>query len=263
MSTLSTMAPSSDPSKVHIPTEAELKSLSKDDRLAQAKQASESAGWASRMVDTLRSKAALLTDPKERQRVLTEAYKRELEARGLTRKAKILSSGTLQGAAGGAGIGAATGAGLGTAVGTLVGTVASVPTTLVGGLAGAGTGAIHGPWFRLDGGDSAKGKDSGEGEKLVQVPQEAIDSGAALVDESTGQVTVKDSSALKDAPSMPAEVMSAGKKTTSTGNASEKKKPKKLEVRSKKSTPSESPTENTAKTRRKPPKIEVRSKKVE
>ena len=256
------MASKSGASKFHIPTEAELKSLSKDERLAQADQATKSASWASKMVETLRSKAALLTDPKERQRVLTEAYQRELEARGLTRKAKILSSGTVQGATGGAGIGAATGAGLGTAVGTLVGTVAAVPTTLVGGLVGAGTGAIHGPWFRLDGGDSAKGKDGGEGAKLQQIPQEAIDSGAVAVNESTGQVTVKDSNALKDAPSIPAESLPAGQKSTN-GNASEKRKPKKLEVRSKKSTDSEPPKDTATKPRRKPPKLETRSKKVE
>lgn len=162
-------------------SEADLKALSEDERLKQAAQAAKAAATTQSIVDNLKSKAALLTDPKQRERVLSEAYDREIEAKGHSRKAQILKSGTFQGAAGGAGIGAATGLGLGTVVGTLVGTVASVPTMALGGLVGAGTGAIHGPWIKL-GGEKEKKKSEGE-EKVVQVPSEIADSDAHEVDE--------------------------------------------------------------------------------
>lgn len=215
-------------SKVWIPSEADLKQLSEDERLKQAAQVAKAADSAQRMVDSLKSKAALLTDPKERERVLSEMYDREIEAKGLSKKARILKSGTFQGAAGGAGIGAATGVGVGTLVGTLVGTVASVPTTALGGLVGAGTGAIHGPWIRLGGG---KEKEGGAEEKVEQVPQEAIDSGAMPVDDKT----VKDPEALKGASSATAGQVSAEQKRA-TGDTGERKKPRKLEIRSNKKT---------------------------
>ena len=123
------MASHEEPLNDFIPSEAELKALSEDERLTQAAQAAKAAATTQGMADSLKSKAALLTDPKERERVLSEAYDREIETKGYSKKAKILKSGTFQGAAGGAGIGAATGIGVGTVVGTLVGTVASVPTT--------------------------------------------------------------------------------------------------------------------------------------
>lgn len=41
--------------------------------------------------------------------------------------------------------------GLGMGVGTILGGVVSVPTTIVGGLAGLATGAIHGPWVKIPG----------------------------------------------------------------------------------------------------------------
>src|SRR6186713_1745651 len=184
-------------SKVSMPSEADLKKLSQDERLKQADQASKAAASVQSIVESLKSKATLLTDPKQREKVLSEAFDREMEAKGLTKKARILKSGTFQGAAGGAGIGAATGIGLGTVVGTVVGTVASVPTTALGGLVGAGTGAIHGPWIKLGGG-SKKDSDVGE-EKIVQVPQETIDSGAVQLDDETGKMTIKDSEAFEKA----------------------------------------------------------------
>ena len=243
--------------RVAIPSEADLKKLPEDERLMQAAQAAKAAASAQGMVDSLKSKAALLTNPEERERVLSEAYDREIEAKGLSKKARILKSGTFQGAIGGAGIGAATGLGLGTLVGTLVGTVASVPTTAVGSLVGAGTGAIHGPWIKLGGGSKKEG--GAEEDQVVQVPQEAIDSGAVQVDNKTGQVTVKDPEALKEAAA-------AAEHKIATEDAGNKRKPKKLEIRSNKQATSETtehPTDTDAKTRRKPPKLEVRSTKAE
>lgn len=159
-----------------LPSEAYLKGLSEDERLVQARQAAQAAAATQSMVDSLQSKAALLTNPSERERVLSEAYDREIEAKGFSRKAAILKSGTFQGAAGGAGIGAATGLGLGAVVGTVVGAVASVPTTAVGGLVGAGTGAIHGPWIKLGDKKEKNGKESGKEEKEGEVPSENTDS---------------------------------------------------------------------------------------
>jgi hypothetical protein len=240
--------------EMSIPSEADLKQLPEDKRLMQAAQVAKAAFSVQGMADSLKSKAALLTDPKERERVLSEAYDREVEARGLSKKARILKSGTFQGAAGGAGIGAATGVGLGTLVGTLVGTVASVPTTALGGLVGAGAGSIHGPWIKLGGGSKKEGGD--EEERVVQVPQEAFDSGAMQVDDKTGQVTVKDLEASNQAA--PAE--------HATRDAGERRKPQKLEIRSNRQATvgkSEPPTDTNTKTRRKPPKLEVRSKQTE
>ena len=48
-------------------------------------------------------------------------------------------------------MGAGVGAGLGTVVGSLVGGVTAIPTTGLGLLVGAGTGAIHGPWVKIPG----------------------------------------------------------------------------------------------------------------
>jgi hypothetical protein len=245
---------------VSMPSEADLQLLPEDERLMQAAQAAKAAASVQGIVDSLKAKAALITDPKERERVLTEAYNREVEAGGLSKKARILKSGTFQGAAGGAGIGAAAGIGLGTVVGTLVGTVASVPTTALGGLVGSGVGALHGPWIKL-GGDKNKGEEDG----IVQVSPEAIDSGAVQVDEKTGQVTSKNPEELKQAAAVAeqaAKLSAEQKKQASTGPA-EKKRPKKLEVRSNKQAVAkvEPPSASNAKARRKPPKLEVRSRK--
>ena len=254
----SKMASNGTAPKVQMPSEADLKSLSEDERLKMAQQASQAASSAMSMVESLKSKAALLTDPKERERVLSEAYDREVDAKGLTKKARILKSGTFQGALGGAGIGVASGMGLGTVLGAVVGTVVSVPTTAVGGLVGAGTGAFHGPWIKFGG---EKGKEGENEEKLVQVPQQAIDSGAVQVDDKSGQVKVNDPEALKEAASG-----RAAEQKSPTGAPSERKKPKKLEIRSNKQAVAgkkEPPTSTEAKTRRKPAKLEVRPKKTQ
>lgn len=246
-------------SSVQLPTETDLQSLSQDERLQQASQAFADASDVNSLVENLRSKAGALTNPKERNRLLSEAYEREIVAKGLTKKARILESGTFQGAAGGGGIGLASGMGLGTVVGTLVGTVVSVPTTLVGTLVGAGTGAIHAPWIKF----RAPSKDGeGEGEeKVVQVPKEAMDSGAVLVDEKSGQVQVKDPGFLEKAAKKADEKPGEQKKAV----GGEKKKPKKLEVRSTQQGSGEKPQSKPttdAKAKKKPAKLEVRSKKA-
>jgi hypothetical protein len=264
--------PSSTPgTKVQLPTENDLRNLTKDERLQQASQAFAAASKSQSLVESLRSKAALLTNPTERNRVLSEAYEREVEARGLTKKAKILESGTFQGAASGAGIGVASAMGLGTGLGVVLGTVVSVPTGLLGTLVGAGTGAIHGPWIKLRGLGGGDGK---EEEKVVQVPQEAIDSGAVEVNEKSGDVKVKDPGALEKALQWAQGLTQEKEKTKgiddpNKSEGGEKRKPKKLEVRSNKQGAEAKPDTTKpqltteAKAKRKPPKLEVRSKKAE
>ena len=107
--------------KIQMPSEDMLKHLPEDERLQQAAQAAKAAASAQGMVESLKSKAGMLTDPKQREKMLSEAYRNEVEAKGQSKKARILKSGTFQGGAGGAGIGMATGMGLGTVVGTLTG----------------------------------------------------------------------------------------------------------------------------------------------
>jgi hypothetical protein len=262
------MSSSSKVPPVSIPSEADVQQLPEDKRQRQAADASKAAASAQSIVDSLKSKAAILTDPKERERVLSEAYDHEIEARGLSKKAQMLGSGTFQGAVGGAGIGAATGVGLGTAVGTLVGTVASVPTTAVGGLVGAGTGAIHGPWIKLPGKSGKEGGGGGEEEeeeeKVVQVSQETIDSGAVQVDDQTGQVTVQDPEALEGAVSAEPAATSSDDCERAKGDASERRKPKKLEIRSDKqwtAGKTEPSTQSEAEPKKNPPKLETPLKK--
>lgn len=216
-------------------TQRALAAMPEDDRLAAAASASQAAASANSLASTLRSKASLLTNPAERSRLMQEAYNKEMEAHGNSKRARILTSGTFQGAAGGAGIGTAVGMGLGTITGTLVGTVATIPGVLVGGLVGAGTGVIHGPWIKLGGKD--KGKGAGPETKI---PAEAIENGSVVVDKKTGQVKTVDKEGLERARKV-AEQVEKMQKEGGDGNGStgagevkkEKKKPRKLEVRNK------------------------------
>lgn len=194
--------------------------MPKDDRLAAAASANQAAASANSLASTLRSKAALLTDPAERSRVMREAYNKELEAHGNSKRARILTSGTFQGAAGGAGIGTAVGMGLGTVTGTLVGAVATVPGVLVGGLIGAGTGVIHGPWIKLT-------KMAG-GKSETKVPAEAVENGSVTVDKKTGVVKTVDEEGLKRARERAEKLEKEGGEEVKK----ERKKPRKLEVRS-------------------------------
>lgn len=213
-------------------SEEALKAMPEDERLMQAAQAAKASAQAQGYADSLRAKAKMITDPKERERMVQEAYDNEVKANGMSRKAKFLKSGTFQGAAGGAGIGGVVGMGLGTVVGTLVGTVATIPTTAVGGLIGTGVGAIHGPFIKL-GGDKKKG----EKDQVVQVPQAEIDNGSVVVDEKTGQVKAKDPEELKKAAAAAEQAAQISKaqqrRPTTRPDGTPRKPPKKLEVRGK------------------------------
>ena len=107
----------------------------------------------------LKAQAEQVSDPNERQRLEDEYKKLEKLARKQAKMAQRLESGAWQGAGAGIGIGAATGLGVGTVVGTILGGVTAVPTTLLGGLVGWGTGAVHGPFFKMGLGEGEKGLD--------------------------------------------------------------------------------------------------------
>lgn len=99
----------------------------------------------------LREKADQLAEenPEEAEKLRAEAGELEAKAKKLIKVARRMQNGAFQGGAAGAGIGAGIAGGLGTVVGSIVGGIAAIPTTGLGILIGAGTGAIHGPWVKL------------------------------------------------------------------------------------------------------------------
>ncbi|KAH4169877.1 hypothetical protein HBH43_112060 [Parastagonospora nodorum] len=199
-------------------------------KLQEAAAAAEQALAAQKTASSLRQAAATLKDPAKREQYLTDAYNKEIEAHGNSKKARVLTSGAFQGGVGGAGIGAATAAGLGTVVGTLVGTVTAIPATAVGGLAGVATGAMHGPWIKL--GKIGKDGRMGDGkEKTEKGPEMAEDPGEdedmvpnpEVLREAAGKIGNMNGGAGQ-------EEKDADKENR---EPKEKKKPRKLEVRSK------------------------------
>lgn len=227
------------PSEQASLSESELQTLaqtstSPESKLQEAASNAEAALAASKQASSLRSVAETIKDPAKREQYLKDAYNKEIEAHGSSKKARILSSGAFQGSVGGGGIGMAVGAGLGTVVGTLVGTVATIPTTAVGTLVGAGVGGVHGPWVKLGkisgvgGGDGEKEEAKhgqgrkNDGEKREEGDERVEEGGEVLEDD-----VVPDPAALREAADKVAEARRRGEVHK------EKKKPRKLEVRSK------------------------------
>ncbi|KAJ7652420.1 hypothetical protein DFH06DRAFT_1206089 [Mycena polygramma] len=97
----------------------------------------------------------------ERKKLLDEAAEWAKKAKEYLSISKRQQSGVWQGGVGGAGIGAGIGMGIGAFVGTLVGGILAVPTTTLGILGGAATGAIHGPWAKVTGKDRKKARGEG------------------------------------------------------------------------------------------------------
>ncbi|KAK5175289.1 uncharacterized protein LTR77_000427 [Saxophila tyrrhenica] len=164
--------------------------------------------------EALKQQAKKAINPKERMRLMQEAYHKEIEAHGQSKYAKRLQSGGWQGAAAGGGIGGGVAMGLGTVVGTVVSGVAAVPTVLVGGLVGAGVGGIHGPFIKLGGG--------GKKENTPATNEEVQKQEAAKLD----QAVEKSASTVPQPPT-------ADSADPQSGEQKIKKKPRKLEVRSK------------------------------
>ena len=189
----------------------------------------------------LRQRATNAVNPKERFRLLQEAYSKEVEAAGQSKLAKRLSSGVWQGGTAGGGIGAGIAMGLGAVTGTLVTGLVSIPTVLLGGLVGAGVGGLHGPWFKLGlgGGDGKQPKTDEEIRAAAMKEAEALD-----------QAVETGANSVPQPPQPPEEV---GDYIEGGGSeTSQKRKPRKLQVRSGNEV-------KPAQERKKPKKLEMRS----
>ena len=157
------------------------------DQLLQALAAQQNANGLLQKALSLKDTAMKAMNPQERQRMMQEAYDKEVEANGQSKWAKRLQSGPWQGGMGGAGIGGGVGMGVGTVVGALVGGVAALPTTALGGLVGMGVGGITGPFVKLNqdkakevaAREKAKGKSDEEVMEVVKA-----EAGEEVVDEA-------------------------------------------------------------------------------
>lgn len=186
---------------------------------------------AQNMAKELKEKAAKASSPAERERLFKEAYEKEVEANGHSKMARRMQSGTWQGLFGGGGIGAGVGMGLGTVLGLLVGGILSIPTTaigtqtaglqilflltfpcFIGGLVGASTGAIHGPWIKV--GDVQKRFEDATPAEVADALEEEQRTGAAPPTEE--QSTTQQHEQRLDEVDAPKE----------------RKKPRKIEIRS-------------------------------
>lgn len=211
------------------------------DQLKEAAAAAEKAIAAQGMANKLRETASSFTDPKKREKMLTDAFNKEREAHGNSKKARMLQSGAFQGSVGGAGIGGAVSAGVGTLVGTVVGGVTAIPMTGLGALTGAGVGAIHGPFIKL--GNLAKGgkgdekKDGNEGGKKDGKDSEKDgEEKGEDINPDDEDVVPNPEVLRKAADKLESEKAEKGKSGLSEGKSDgaqkEKKKPRKIEIRS-------------------------------
>ncbi|KAF1964779.1 hypothetical protein BU23DRAFT_399607, partial [Bimuria novae-zelandiae CBS 107.79] len=201
-----------------------------EDRLKEAAAAAEKAIAAQGMANRLREAASTFTDPKKREKMLTDALNKEMEANGNSKKARMLQSGAFQGSVGGAGIGGAVSAGVGTLVGTVVGGVTAIPMTGLGALTGAGVGAIHGPFIKLSNLAKGGGKDGKDGEKGGEQQTEEInpDDEDVVPNPEALRQAADSLAAEREKKGLETEPSKNGKGAEQTG----KKKPRKLEVRS-------------------------------
>ncbi|KAF2726526.1 hypothetical protein EJ04DRAFT_517763 [Polyplosphaeria fusca] len=189
-------------------------------RLKEAAAQAQKAIDAQSTAMSLRNAAASITDPKKREKMLTDAYNKEIEAHGNSKKARMLSSGAFQGAMGGGGIGGVVGMGVGTVVGTVVGGLTAIPTTGLGLLVGSGVGAIHGPFIKLTGiGKSEDDKEKGDKGEEKEINPEDDD-------------VVPNPEVLRRAADALAEEKAKQEKGDQA-QPGERKKPRKIEVRSK------------------------------
>ncbi|PMD26206.1 hypothetical protein NA56DRAFT_550810, partial [Hyaloscypha hepaticicola] len=119
--------------------------------LSELSQHIQAAEAAASLASSIKEKADSLPEDaaEEKAHLIEEAQKQEKIYAKEIKVANRLQSGVWQGGAAGAGMGAGVGAGLGTVVGSLVGGVVSIPTTGLGLLGGAATGAVHGPWVKM------------------------------------------------------------------------------------------------------------------
>ncbi|KAF1912778.1 hypothetical protein BDU57DRAFT_521327 [Ampelomyces quisqualis] len=125
--------------------------VSDQDVRQESSKAASAAVSAQKKAAELRDAAASAGEPAERRKLMQEAIDKEIEAESFGKTAKYLNSGAFQGMAVGAGLGTAPSATLGALTGTLVGGVTWVLTAGLGGGIGAAAGAIHGPMVSMGG----------------------------------------------------------------------------------------------------------------
>ncbi|KAK5704625.1 hypothetical protein LTR17_021719 [Elasticomyces elasticus] len=216
------------------------------EQLMQALAAHENANGLLQRALSLKDTAMKAMNPQERQRMMQEAYDKEVEANGQSKWARRLQSGPWQGGAGGAGIGAGVGAGLGTVIGTVVGGVAALPTTAVGGLVGMGVGGITGPFVKLN---QDKAKAVAEREKAKGKSDKEI---VEAVKQEAGE-EVKDEEAEGDAES---GALSQPEQGSAKRNLQRQQSSGRMATQ-----PAQPPARDPNKPRKKPKKLEVRSGK--
>lgn len=247
------------------------------EQLMKALAAQQNATGLLQKAQNLKDKAMKLRDPKERQRMIQEAYDKEVEANGQSKFARRLQSGAWQGGAGGAGAGAAVGTGLGTVVGALVGGVVSLPTTALGGLVGAGVGGIHGPFVKLDQSkakevqarEKAKGKSVKEIEEAVkseaveEASPEEVEAAQRAAEKGEGTEQGEATEDLDDSPQTPTEPSPAATGAAivqpEQGSAKRNLQRQQSGVTSKAHPASPGANRDPNKPRKKPRKLEVRS----
>lgn len=172
------------------------------------------------MARELKAKASKASSPAERERLFKEAYAKEVEAHGHSKVARRMQSGTWQGLFGGGGIGAGVGMGLGAVLGTLLGGLLSIPTIALGGLVGSGVGAVHGPWIKV--GDIQKRFEDATPKEVVDALEEERRGGQGG---PSGEETV--GKGQQDGGTESAE------HTRNDALPIERRKPRKIEIRSK------------------------------
>ncbi|KIW28754.1 uncharacterized protein PV07_04628 [Cladophialophora immunda] len=234
------------------PNNGDVKVTSRDE-MVKTIESLQKAQKAQSTANDLKSRAMALTDSKQREKLLKEAFDKEVEAHGHSKMARRMQSGTWQGFGFGGGIGAATGLGIGAGVGTVLGAIAAVPTTGLGMLIGSGVGAIHGPWIKL--GEKEEKFEDADPEKVVEALEQ--------------EVNQKNMSEVNQAAASTAASDSGREESKEKIEEKPRRKPPKLEIRSKHSTQSDQQSQTGVKQnestkeettpRRKPKKLEIRS----
>lgn len=150
-----------------------------------------SGGQAQERANQARKLAEEASSEAERKKYEDEAAEHERQAQSQLKTSRRLQSGAWQGFGAGAGMGAATGVGLGGVVGTLSGGILAVPLSALGGLVGAGAGAIHGPWIKLTRGEEGpKIEGAKEGEPgAIQLASEEVDSLRSSIKQSAASAS--------------------------------------------------------------------------
>ncbi|KAK0810198.1 hypothetical protein LTR75_005702 [Friedmanniomyces endolithicus] len=234
-----------DKSKVKMPDQEQLMKTLNDktpntpekEQLMQALAAQQNANGLLQKALSLKDTAMKAMNPQERQRMMQEAYDKEVEANGQSQVGSTAAEWTLARWDGRRGLGG----------------VAALPTTAVGGLVGMGVGGITGPFVKLNqdkakeiaAREKAKGKSDEEvmetvkaeaGEEVAPEAIEDVDGGGAGTPAPIpASSTVAPGQSGQSSAKGTSEKHHSGAKTKippARDPNQPRKKPKKLEVRS-------------------------------